>query len=53
MPEQEIPGDIDLSGDGGVLKTMLEEGTGVEKPHDGMVFDVINGQLTNFHEFIR
>lgn len=35
MPEQEVPGQIDLSGDGGVLKTMIQEGNGDEKPHDG------------------
>lgn len=35
MPEQEVPSEIDLSGDGGVLKKMIQEGTGVEKPHDG------------------
>lgn len=39
MPEQEVPTDIDLSGDGGVLKTMIQEGNGVEKPHDGSFFD--------------
>lgn len=42
MPEQEVPGDIDLSGDGGVLKTMIQEGTGVEKPHDGIDSLMIN-----------
>ncbi|KAJ6647718.1 FK506-binding protein 59 [Pseudolycoriella hygida] len=33
MPEQNVP--IDLSGDGGVLKEIMQEGHGDEKPHDG------------------
>lgn len=36
MPEQQVSNDIDLSGDGGVLKTMIQEGTGDERPHDGI-----------------
>lgn len=35
MPDQEVPDQIDLSGDGGVLKTMIQEGKDDEKPHDG------------------
>ncbi len=44
MSEQEVPNQIDLSGDGGVLKTMLQEGTGDEKPHDGNRFVQIISQ---------
>lgn len=36
MSEQETAADIDLSGDGGVLKKMIQEGTGDERPNDGI-----------------
>lgn len=38
MSEQDATGEIDLSGDGGVLKKMIQEGTGDERPHDGIYY---------------
>lgn len=39
MTEQGTSGEIDLSGDGGVTKKMIQEGEGVERPHDGIFFE--------------